>query len=180
MEQTIKKLIKQQGTPFYLFDEKGFVENYKKLEGTFQKVYPNYHICYSYKTNYTPFVCQLVKSLGGLAEVVSDMEYTLAKKIGYLNSQIVYNGPSKGELLYEHLLSGGIVNIDSLDEANRIVAFCKSHVNKQFTIGIRINMDLGGNFISRFGLVPDSEELAETVKIIEAQQSSINWPSLPH
>jgi len=171
MEQTIKKLIKQQGTPFYLFDEKGFVENYKKLEGTFQKVYPNYHICYSYKTNYTPFVCQLVKSLGGLAEVVSDMEYTLAKKIGYLNSQIVYNGPSKGELLYEHLLSGGIVNIDSLDEANRIVAFCKSHVNKQFTIGIRINMDLGGNFISRFGLVPDSEELAETVKIIEAQNN---------
>ena len=26
-----------------------------------------------------PFICQLVKSLGSYAEVVSDMEYTLAK-----------------------------------------------------------------------------------------------------
>lgn len=171
MEQTIKNIIKQQETPFYLFDEKGFVENYKKLESTFQKVYPNYHICYSYKTNYTPFVCQLVKSLGGLAEVVSDMEYMLAKKIGYANSQIVYNGPSKGELMYDHIINGGIINIDSLDEANRIVAFCKKHDNEQFSVGIRINMDLGGNFISRFGLVPGSQELIQTVKVIKTQNN---------
>ena len=130
MEQAINSLIEKNGTPFYLFDEQGFVDNYRALEGTFQKVYPNYQICYSYKTNYTPFVCNLVKSLGGLAEVVSDMEYALAKKLGYENSQIVYNGPSKGERMYEHLLQGGILNIDSLDEAKRIVVFCGEHANK--------------------------------------------------
>lgn len=97
MEQTIRNLIKSNGTPFYLFDEKGFIDNYRKLEGIFKAIYPNYQLSYSYKTNYTPFVCQLVRSLGGYAEVVSDMEYTLAKKLGYDNKQIVYNGPSKGE-----------------------------------------------------------------------------------
>jgi hypothetical protein len=122
MEQVIKSLIDKQGTPFYLFDEKGFVDNYRTLESTFKKVYPKYQICYSYKTNYTPFVCNLVKNLGGLAEVVSDMEYTLAKRLGYANPQIVYNGPSKGDAMYEHLLHGGILNIDSLDEAKRIVS----------------------------------------------------------
>ena len=56
MKSAIKDLIEKNGTPFYLFDEKGFVDNYKKLEETFQKVYPNYQISYSYKTNYNPFV----------------------------------------------------------------------------------------------------------------------------
>ena len=83
MIQTINELIKKNGTPFYMFDEEGFVNNYRKLERTFKAVYPNYQISYSYKTNYTPLVCKLVKSLGGYAEVVSDMEYTLAKKLGY-------------------------------------------------------------------------------------------------
>lgn len=171
MEEVIKSLIETNGTPFYLFDEKGFVENYKKLEETFRKVYPKYQISYSYKTNYTPFVCQLVKSLGGYAEVVSDMEYTLAKKLGYVNSQIVYNGPSKGKEMYEHLENGGILNIDSLDEAKRVVDYCKEHREKQYTCGLRINMDLGANFISRFGLETGSPEMDETIAIIKSTEN---------
>lgn len=166
MINTIKKLIEKNGTPFYLFDEEGFVNNYRKLESIFKQVYPNYQISYSYKTNYTPFVCQLVKSLGGYAEVVSDMEYTLAKKLGYANKQIVYNGPSKGNEMYEHLENHGILNLDSLDEAKRVVAYCKAHPDRQYTCGVRINMDLGANFISRFGMVEDSPELLETIRII--------------
>ena len=167
MLNTIMQLIKQNGTPFYLFDEKGFVDNYKKLENTFKAIYPEYQISYSYKTNYTPYVCQLVKSLGGFAEVVSDMEYILAKKIGYANCQIVYNGPSKGDEMYEHLENHGILNIDSLDEAKRVVAYCKKNAGKQYTCGVRINMDLGANFISRFGMVDGSPELLETIQIIK-------------
>lgn len=171
MIETVKDLIKKNGTPFYLFDEKGFVDNYKKLENTFKAIYPEYQISYSYKTNYTPFVCQLVKSLGGYAEVVSDMEYTLAKKVGYDNSQIVYNGPSKGDEMYEHLENNGILNIDSLDEAKRVVAYCKEHADNTYTCGVRINMDLGAKFISRFGMVDDSPELLETVKIIKGTEN---------
>ena len=168
MIQTINELIKKNGTPFYLFDEEGFVNNYRKLEATFKAVYPNYQISYSYKTNYTPFVCQLVKSLGGFAEVVSDMEYTLAKKLGYANNQIVYNGPSKGEEMYEHLENHGILNLDSLDEAKRVVSYCLAHADKQYTVGIRINMDLGAaNFISRFGLETGSKDMVEVVRLIK-------------
>lgn len=167
MIPTIKELIKKNGTPFYLFDEEGFVNNYRRLENTFKTVYPDYQISYSYKTNYTPFVCRLVKSLGGYAEVVSDMEYTLAKKLGYANDQIVYNGPSKGEGMYEHLENHGILNLDSLDEARRVADYCKARTDKQYTVGIRINMDLGAaDFISRFGLEPDSEDMRETVRLI--------------
>ena len=172
MDHIITDLIQQNGTPFYLFDEKGFIDNYRKIEDTFKAVYPNYQISYSYKTNYTPFVCQLVKSLGGFAEVVSDMEYTLAKKLGYSNNQIVYNGPSKGDEMYEHLENHGILNLDSLDEAKRVVSYCKAHPDKEYTIGLRINMDLGAaNFISRFGLVPDSEDMIAVVNLIKETEN---------
>lgn len=167
MKETASLLIEKIGTPFYLFDEMGFIRNYKKLESTFKVVYPKYHISYSYKTNYTPFICYLVKSLGGYAEVVSDMEYLLAKKIGYNNNQIVYNGPSKGQLMYEHLDNGGILNIDSLDEARKIVEHVRLHCDKYYTVGLRINMAVGGDFISRFGLVPQSEDLIETINTLK-------------
>ena len=109
----IVDLIESCKTPFYYFDVEGFIENYHDLNHTFQSIYKNYQLSYSYKTNYTPYICEIVKQLGGYAEVVSDMEYLLAKKIGYENCHIVYNGPAKGELLEEHILNGGIVNIDN-------------------------------------------------------------------
>lgn len=166
MIESIKKLLAEHGSPFYIFDEKGFIENYNKLESTFQSIYPNYHISYSYKTNYTPYVCNLVKKLGGYAEVVSDMEYELAKRIGYPNEKIVYNGPSKGPKMYEHLDKGGILNIDSYDEALLVANHCSNNPDKVYTCGVRINLNLSENFISRFGLEENSEDLNATVKLI--------------
>ena len=87
IQDIVKQILKEHGAPFYFFDENAFLDNYRCLQNTFIKYYPNYQISYSYKTNYTPYICELVKSLGGYAEVVSDMEYTLAKKIGYKNEK---------------------------------------------------------------------------------------------
>ena len=44
MLQTIKGLVEKNGTPFYVFDEEGFVNNYNTLERTFMSDYPNYQI----------------------------------------------------------------------------------------------------------------------------------------
>lgn len=149
--------------PVYVFDEEGFINNYNNLYNSMKSVYSKYKISYSYKTNYTPYICSLVKDLGGFAEVVSDMEYTLAKKLGYKNSEIVYNGPAKGKCLEEHILNGGIVNIDNYDEAVRI---SKIQANKQLKVGLRINLDVGANFISRFGLEIESYDFKEAIKVL--------------
>lgn len=168
IEEAATKLNSEIGTPFYIFDEEGFIDNYNALNYIFKAVYPNYQISYSYKTNYTPYICNLVKQLGGYAEVVSDMEYTLAKKLGYDNRQIVYNGPSKGPLAFEHIENNGILNIDSLDEASKIIDYCKSHREKEYTCGLRINMDFGSGFISRFGLSTSNDDIDKAVEMIKA------------
>lgn len=166
MTEVIKQLLSRTDTPFYMFDEPRFEKNYRTLESLFQSVYPNYHVSYSYKTNYTPYICKLVQKLGGYAEVVSDMEYELAKRIGYPNGKIVYNGPSKGPRMFEHLENGGILNIDSYDETQRIVDYCRNHINSNYSCGIRINLALGGDFISRFGMADGSAELQAAVRLI--------------
>lgn len=166
MTQAIEQILKSHETPFYVFDEKGFIDNYQRLEDLFQSIYPSYHISYSYKTNYTPFICNLVKDLGGYAEVVSDMEYELAKRIGYSYDMIVYNGPSKGPMMFEHLENGGILNIDSFDETQKIVDYCKANPHRTYTCGIRINLNLSADFISRFGMVDESDDLINSIDLI--------------
>ena len=165
------KILDLKKTPFYIFDKDGFIKNYKLFEEEMKNIYSNYLISYSYKTNYTPHICEIVKELGGYAEVVSDMEYSLAKKIGYSNDKIVYNGPAKGEKLYEHLLNNGIINIDNIDEAERIVEFTKKHLKHKFKVGLRINLDVGGNFISRFGLDPTSEDIKNVIKLLKSSSN---------
>ncbi len=166
MEFDVKEFAKTHSVPFYLFDEKLFLDNMNRLTSTFQSVYSNYRVAYSFKTNYTPYICKLVKENGGYAEVVSDMEYSLAKKLGYENRKIIYNGPFKGALLEEHLLEGGIANADNYNECERICRLAESHPEKVFKIGLRLNLDLGAGFISRFGMVEDSKDMLRSVELI--------------
>lgn len=158
-------------TPYYLFDEKRFTDNYQKLVSSFREAYPNYQLSYSYKTNYVPYICNLVKKLGGYAEVVSDMEYALAKRLGYENDKIVYNGPAKGALLTEHVLAGGLNNIDNYEEAQRICQIAADHANQDFQVGVRINLDLGRGYDSRFGVQPDSAECDAIVSLLKQQHN---------
>lgn len=166
--EVLKNITDNRKTPFYLFDEKKFIDNYNCLCNAMRKLYPNYVPGYSYKTNYTPYVCQLVKSLGGYAEVVSDMELTLALKIGYTPDRIIYNGPCKGIKMENHVLEGGISNIDNEDEAERVIYLAHAHPDKEFKIGLRINTDIGAGFVSRFGLDVGSDEMDRVVAKLKA------------
>lgn len=163
------ELLKQYGSPLYIFDEKGFIDNYHHLCEAMRECYSKFIPAYSYKTNYTPHICKLVKSLGGYAEVVSDMELYVALQIGYEHNQIVYNGPCKGPQMEEHILNGGISNIDNKAEANRVVALAKANRDTIIKIGIRINTDIGANFISRFGLEVGSQEMEDVVSMLRAE-----------
>jgi len=162
-------LLQQFGSPLYAFDDKGFIENYRNLCSAIRKEYPNYNPGYSYKTNYTPHICKLVKELGGYAEVVSDMELYVARKIGYTDDMIIYNGPCKGPMMENHILNGGISNIDNEAEADRVIAMAKRNPDTTIKVGIRINTDIGAGFVSRFGLEVGSGNMDRVVAKLKAQ-----------
>lgn len=155
-------------TPYYIFYADEFIQNYYELQHAFCSIYSKFQIAYSFKTNYTPAVCELVKSLGGFAEVVSDMEYTLAKKIGYPDNRIIYNGPGKGKFLESCVLEHGLLHIDNSMDINRVVALARQYTDKEFSVGIRANFDIENGLHSRFGLDVENGEFGRALKRIQS------------
>lgn len=167
----IDHLIKEYGSPLYVFQKNKLVQDYNRLVGAFRNHYPKYRVAYSYKTNYAPRVCQIMKALGAFAEVVSDMEMNIAQRVGYRNEDIIYNGPMKGSQMEDFLLNGGIVNIDNAAEADRIIALAEVNPDRHLTVGIRVNMNVGQNFVSRFGMEAFSEEFDSVFKKLEETEN---------
>ncbi len=139
-------------TPYYLFFADEFIANYHDLLSCFRAIYPDYQIAYSFKTNYTPAVCRIILKLNGYAEVVSDMEYRLARKIGFPADRIVYNGPGKEACLEECILGNGLLNIDHFREVERVCALADKVKDRTIFVGIRVNFDIGNGLHSRFGI----------------------------
>lgn len=162
---------KELKTPYYMFYADEFIKNYKDLENSMKAIYENYQIAYSFKTNYTPAVCSLVKSLGGYAEVVSDMEYSLALKIGYAPQKVVYNGPGKGSMLEHCLLNGGLLNIDNFRELEQVCSIAENNPDKKLEIGIRVNFDIGNGLHSRFGLDSENGDFQNALSIVDKIQN---------
>ncbi len=157
-------LRKEYGDAFYLLDSAQFRKNFQELKEVFRKIYSNFNIAYSYKTNYTPKLCRLVNEMGGYAEVVSEMELEIARRVGCKPERVIWNGPIKNpKAVEEFLLEGGCVNIDSYEELEMIKSIHQRHAEKLITIGIRCNYDVHDGVVSRFGFDIDGNEFKEAV-----------------
>lgn len=167
-KKLIENLLTEYQSPLYVFREDDFIKNYKRFDGAMKKAYSKYVLSFSYKTNYAPYITRLVKSLGGYAEVVSDMEYYIAKKNGYEDSQIIYNGPIKGDLSIEMFLNGGMLHVDNLEELKKICEVANKHKDKQLYLGLRLNINVGQSFVSRFGIDTDSDDLTKAINMINS------------
>ena len=164
-KQIIEKLRTEHGEAFYLLDSSQFRKNFVELKTAFNNIYPNWNIAYSYKTNYTPKLCKIVNELGGYAEVVSEMELEIAKRVGCKMDRVIWNGPIKNvPIMEQFLLDGGTVNIDSIEELEQVKDIHNRHADKLIHVGIRCNYDVNDGVVSRFGFDIDGAEFMEAVK----------------
>ena len=152
-------LAETYGESFFIYDEAKFKSNFEELSFAFNSRYPHTKIAYSYKTNYTPDICKLVNELGGYAEVVSEMEYFLAKRLGVPDNKIIYNGPYKSAIsMRTALVSGSIVNIDSIRDLDVLLRISSEVPTKEFNVAIRCNFKIDNELESRFGLDVSGDE----------------------
>ena len=151
---------------YYSYNENKLTDNFERLSRAFKSKFQNFDIAYSYKTNYTPYVCKQLKSLGAIAEVVSDMELDLALKLGYNGERIIYNGPYKSKKSLEKaLLNNVTIHIDSFEELSiieKLILVTDYNVN----IGIRVNIDIENGNRSRFGIDHQSKEFKNIISLI--------------
>lgn len=160
----LDRLAKQFGPSFYLFDGAAFDRNYTELLAAFRRNYPRTSLAYSYKTNYLPLLCQRAHDLGGYAEVVSDMEYELARRVGVPPSKIIFNGPYKDDdAVIRALCDGALVNLDSAAELSLVQAAARQSAGRVLRVGLRCNFDFGASGVSRFGIDAAGDALAATI-----------------
>ena len=171
-KQQIQTLCKSFGDAFYILDTNQFKTNFVQLKQAFSSIYENFNIAYSYKTNYTPKLCKTVNELGGYAEVVSDMEMEIALRVGVSPQNIIWNGPYKNYAkVEEFLLKGGIVNLDSAYEINRISEIADKYPDKILNVGLRVNFDISDGVVSRFGYDIESEDFKRATNLLKEKKN---------
>lgn len=137
----LKGLDEQFGTPFYLMDVEKYRSNINNFLTAFRKRYEKVVAGYSFKTNYVPALCKIALDEGVMAEVVSEMEYELARRIGF--EKVIFNGPIKRPAIFEKALEhGAIINLDSEYEVEMICEYAKNHPDADLQVGMRININL--------------------------------------
>ena len=150
----LKRLDETFGSPFYLMDADKYRSNINNFLAAFRKRYEKVVAGYSFKTNYVPALCKIALEEGVMAEVVSEMEYELARKIGF--EKVIFNGPIKRTAIFEKALEhGAITNLDSEYEVDMLCDYMKQHPGTEIKVGMRININLtdeNGNSTIQCGL----------------------------
>lgn len=176
----IKGLLRRYGSPLFVLSESILRERFRALRDAFTGPSrgPNVagfavHIAYSYKTNYLPAVCAILHEEGAWAEVVSGMEYRLARALDRPGGEIVLNGPFKSrETLEAALGDGACVNADGFDELSAITEIA-SGLGEQAVagaakrgVGIRVGLAAGASPWSKFGFAADNGDAVRALEMI--------------
>lgn len=168
----VKDISKEYGKAFYLLDTEQFALNFRELQDAFRSFYPETYIAYSYKTNYIPRLCGLVEELGGYAEVVSDMEYEIARRLGIPAHKVHFNGPVKNaDAVNEVVMGGGVVNLDDYVEVGNILQLAAAHPDRTINVGIRCNFEINDGVVSRFGFDVRKPRFGEMVSRLQAVEN---------
>ncbi len=175
-------------TPCFVFDEAELADNFRGFRDAVRSAWSSEsEVAYSIKTNPLPWVLEVARDGGCMAEAVSDEEYELALSCGFEPERIVYNGPIKGRQRFAMALEqGSLVNLDSAREL-RWLAEIASESDRPLAVGLRANIDLEshcpgqtvtGAVGGRFGFCYENGELARAVHAVRALGSNVRIAGL--
>ncbi len=166
---SITELTKEFGSPLFVMSEHKIRRKYREAYRAFSIRYPKVQFAWSYKTNYLDAVCQIFHQEGAWAEVVSEFEYEMARRLGVPADQILFNGPYKPDpFLQQAIEEGAKIHVDHYDELYRIEQIAKK-LGRTVPITIRLNMDTGIHpRWDRFGFNLDSGEAFDAVRRIHS------------
>jgi len=139
----VEEIVAKYDSPVMIFSETAIRNKYREMKTALQKYYPNSEISWSYKTNYLQAISSILHQEGAKPEVVSIMEYDMAKGLGQSGSDIIFNGPSKRKAdLEQAVTDGASIHIDHLDELVLLESVAEQ-LGITPRVAIRVNMDIG-------------------------------------
>lgn len=113
-EKKIREIISEYPTPFHIYDEKGILENVRKLIAAFSWV-PDFKEYFAVKATPNPYLMKLLKAEGVGSDCSSMAELVLCEKVGITGHDIVF---SSNDTPYEEYAKaielGALINLDDI------------------------------------------------------------------
>lgn len=161
-------LLKQFGSPLYVYNEGIIRERVKELQQAFS--YPKTKFLYAMKANSNPHILKIVKEESMLLDAVSIFEVELGLHAGFSPKQMLFtiNNMSDEEMHYAHA-KGVLLNIDSLSRLEKYgQAYSGSKVcvrlTPEVTAGHHAKVQTGYKEC-KFGVL--FEEIPQVLKIVK-------------
>lgn len=162
-------LTDQFGSPLFVYSERKLAELHDRAAAAFGKAWPKVTFAWSYKTCYLKAVCAFFHARGSKAEVVSEMEYDKARRLGVAGPDILFNGPWKPlPALRRALADGARIHIDNFEEIGDIETAARE-LGVRPKVAIRLNMDAGIYPVwSKFGFNLENGQALAAVRRLHA------------
>ncbi|MDR2923703.1 MAG: diaminopimelate decarboxylase [Treponema sp.] len=110
----LEKLAKRFPTPFYLYDEKGIIENVRRIKAAFS-CFPGYKQHFAVKALPNPFILKLLAAEGVGADCSSYTELLLAQMSGLKGEDIMFSSNETPAKEYELAMQlGAVINLDDI------------------------------------------------------------------
>lgn len=166
----IAKLVEQYGSPLFVVSERRLRRDFRDFRDAFTEPGLKTQIGYSVKTNYLPAIVSIAREEGAWAEVVSGMEYDLARALGAPGEEIIFNGPHKTrEELEKAIGEGAIVNVDNFAELDLVTALARA-LGKTARIGLRFSFQYGDQPWTKFGFNDENGDSQQALEKIAARE----------
>lgn len=140
-EVNIKEIIKETGTPVYIYNKRFFINKYKEFSEAFKEI--PHTIFYAAKCNFNLSVIKTFVQLGSGVDVNSEGELIRALKAGTKPNKIILTGVGKTEREIELGITNNILMIkaESFGEIELINKVAE-RLNKKTYVAIRVNPDI--------------------------------------
>jgi diaminopimelate decarboxylase len=167
----VSQLMAAYGSPLFVVSESMLRQLYRGFRNSFSSDGIDTKVAYSYKTNYLPAICAILHDEGAWAEVVSGMEYNLARALEVPANEIIFNGPYKSRQELETAFGqGALVNLDNIDELE-LAGVIARDLGHECRIGLRVNFKFGLSPWTKFGF---NEENGDAQLALERIAASPN------
>jgi diaminopimelate decarboxylase len=165
---SIDELVERFGSPLFVFSERHIRRSIREAKDAFASRYPNVTFSWSYKTNYLDAINAIYHQEESIAEVVSEMEYDKARRLGVRGEDIIFNGPHKSlSALKKAAEEGAKIHIDHFDEIDDLEKVA-DELDREISVAIRLNLDSGIHPLwSRFGFNLESGQAMDAVRRIQ-------------
>lgn len=181
---SLVELANRYGTPLYVINKQRILDTYPAVVDAFTSAGLNVAVFYSIKTNPLPALLTELIQQGCGAEVISDYELWLSRKLGLAGDQIIVNGSAKSTELLRQAVETGVrlINIENENELHRLREISRQ-LDRQVNIGIRINPGLRrtsldftvstGSSVSPMGFHPGGEAWHRALDLLRDDDSLI-------